>query len=655
MKNSFLTVGILILVIYIFFPWIISSNITGGDWPYYGTGMFDNFHVFAPLWMAQGNSGLGGVNVDFPLYSYLHFTIGFFVNTLHFPWVIVYKFFWFGLFVLFSMVTSSYLYKCVHKETSLWEQMLAGFLYSSNSYILMIVTGGQMGVALAYSLAPLPLAVLIRFFNSRNVFWKNNLVFGLSLAGVTLFDLRIAYLAILICFFYSIFQYFFANNMSLQKIVGYWFIGLFMLVFLEFYWIIPFAFFKLFYVPPGITSSSGFSFFSFATFSDALALLHPNWPENIFGKVYFLRSEFIIYPVFAFANLLFLDAKKQHKLSVFFFVILSLIGAFMAKGINLPFPQINTWVFNHIPGANLFRDPTKYYTLITISYSMLIPFTIKKVVRSDKSLGIQFFSLIVVLITLLFPLRQAYQYKLTGTFVNNSIPQEYIQLADILKGKKEFFRTLWIPDQSRFRFISDTHPMLVANDFFHTTDTTRITAQLKQPQVIQRLQKESIKYLIIPDDTMHEIFIDNRTYALSLRKKLIAKIDALGFKKFFVGNILMYEIPNIKDHIQLASGQKVKVEMLDSAHYRLSIQTNIPTQLIFVENYQPWWKLIVNNLQIPSKKTVDGFNAFDIPAGIYKAELVFLPEDYQKYFYVISLVGLIVVIALVINRISFRA
>ena len=36
----------------------------------------------------------------------------------------------------------------------------------------------------------------------------------------------------------------------------------------------------------------------------ALSLLHPNWPENLFGKVYFLQPEFLILPILAFSAFL---------------------------------------------------------------------------------------------------------------------------------------------------------------------------------------------------------------------------------------------------------------------------------------------------------------------------------------------------------------
>ena len=69
--------------------------------------------------------------------------------------------------------------------------------------------------------------------------------------------------------------------------------------------------------------------------------------------------------------------KKQIR----FFLILSLLGVFLAKGSNEPFGQIYIWLFEHIPGFVMFRDPTKWYMLIAVSYSVLIPYSIYKIVN----------------------------------------------------------------------------------------------------------------------------------------------------------------------------------------------------------------------------------------------------------------------------------
>ena len=127
------------------------------------------------------------------------------------------------------------------------------------------------------------------------------------------------------------------------------------------------------------TSSNSIAFFSFAKFEDAFGLLHPNWPENIFGLTHFMRPEFLLLPFLAFSSLLFVAKENKKNTYVLFFALLALLGAFLAKGVNDPFGGVYLWFFDHVPGFIMFRDPTKWYLLIVLSYSVLIPYTVGKV------------------------------------------------------------------------------------------------------------------------------------------------------------------------------------------------------------------------------------------------------------------------------------
>jgi hypothetical protein len=153
------------------------------------------------------------------------------------------------------------------------------------------------------------------------------------------------------------------------------------------FWILPAllihqnAFTQLGGVTPTIDSVT---YFSFAKFENAISLLHPNWPENIFGKTYFMKPEFLILPLLAFMSIFFVKKEKQNKL-ILYFILLGIFGAFLAKGSQDPFGNIYLWMFQHLPGFFLFRDSTKWYTLVAISYAILIPFSIRSVYKFLKN------------------------------------------------------------------------------------------------------------------------------------------------------------------------------------------------------------------------------------------------------------------------------
>ena len=154
-------------------------------------------------------------------------------------------------------------------------------------------------------------------------------------------------------------------------------------------------------LPPDYGTAGWIGFLSFANFSGTLSLLHPNWPENIFGKTYLLRPEFLILPMLAFSSLLFINHSRVNGLTgskikrlsslinnslitnktILYFNLLALLGAFLAKGSTSPFGQVYLWLFDYLPGMKLFRDPTKFYTLVALSYSVLIPYSLSKIYK----------------------------------------------------------------------------------------------------------------------------------------------------------------------------------------------------------------------------------------------------------------------------------
>src|SRR5207247_1280407 len=87
--------------------------------------------------------------------------------------------------------------------------------------------------------------------------------------------------------------------------------------------------------------------------------------------------EFLVIPIFAYSGLLFLkNAKKPRVLLSFAFI--GLVGAFLAKGANEPFGILYLWLFDHFPGFIMFRDPSKFYLLVAIAYSILITFSLEQ-------------------------------------------------------------------------------------------------------------------------------------------------------------------------------------------------------------------------------------------------------------------------------------
>lgn len=435
-RESDMGIGILVLLLVgiIFFPWFaIWIPLSSGDWPYLFTEQIREF-FWVPearfLWLA-------------PYYQILTKIV---VQNIGIPWEVAEKLLWFFPFIIISVVVS-------YKAFRSW---IAVLVYTTNTYILMIVGGGQMGVSMAYALAPL-------------VFTRISI---LSVAIQAMFDPRITLLTLVAAVV--------IHRPKFKKLLFVTFgAGI-----IHLYWIIPII------QKPEIlqerlaqVSTGILEFLSFATFSQTISLLHPNWPENIFGKVYFMQPEFLLIPILAFLS--FVGNKRKELVP---YGLLAIIGAFLAKGTQDPFGGIYEWLFTYVPGFWLFRDSTKFYLFVALAYAYLIP--------KSKVPAI----LIVFVWALL--IRQALTHELTGTFQPQPIEPEYVALKNLIVTLPEGAPTHWVPAVSRYAFSTATHPALV-------------------------FERTANGLVIVPWDSRGEIFLTDRKYDDELRQKYIASMSAL--------------------------------------------------------------------------------------------------------------------------------
>ncbi|QQG40424.1 MAG: hypothetical protein HYV37_02525 [Candidatus Levyibacteriota bacterium] len=621
------------LIVIVFRNWFLWPEIIGGDWQYLFPEMLRKFSFFPLSWDPANGNGLGGISPIYSLIIYNNFTISI-ATYLHIPWVIVYKIFWFGLFIALSILSSTTLLKSILSNVKYWQLIIGGVIFTSNTYILMIVGGGQMGVALAYSVAPLVLAWFIKIIHNSSFIIHHSFIAGLALGAQVMFDSRIAYITMLAVGVYYVLdtKYYELAKKSIRLAIP---IGIAILLHAS--WILPMFLFRQ--NPFGdlgqsYTGSGMVRFLSFAHFSDALALLHPNWPENLFGKVYFMRPEFLFLSILAYSSLLFL--KKSNR-TIIFFTLLGLLGSFLAKGTNEPFGEVYIWLFEHVPGFVLFRDPTKWYLMIALSYSVLIPFSLLQISRKVSS--VKYLVLAAFLLFWLFLIRPAILGQLGGTFQQHEIPKEYIVLKDFLHDKSEFFRTLWIPRGIRFNYFSNNHLIVALEKLF---GTRYISTETKT-----YLQELGIKYIIVPFDPLGEIFVTNRKYDEEQYKDTIKRLETLSWltRLHGFGRIAVFEVPHPKDRFWLTKNGKISYTMINPVDYDLTISITEPQNLIFSENYNPSWIAQSDGFTAVSSKTSMGLNSFFFDkAGDYHIKVIFAQERYFRIGWVIASITLTIVI-----------
>ena len=467
---------------------------------------------------------------------YYQVTAKLFVEYGNLPWELAERVFWFWPFLAISII-SAYLF------TRSWVGVL---IYVTNTYVLMLVGGGQMGVSMAYAFAPLACKVFIDLCDMANVKIKNIVIGGIVFGLMIMFDPRIFYIltiAYILYVFFSVENLFSVGKIkkNVLKVLYLFIVPIVLAILINLFWILPFL-----QSPLLIETNTGGNelwFFSFADFSHVLSLLHPNWPENIFGKTYFLRPEFLFIPILAFLPLLISfntsSEISREKKRILYFSLLALVGVFLAKGVNAPFGQVNEFIFTTIPGMKLFRDPTKFYLLISLSYAYLIPIslkelsaffieTVKKIKRKTPAYSAVLFCLsIVFLLYWGFTIREAVFGKINGTFLPEPLPTQYKQVKELIQNDSSFYQTLWIPQYQRFGLTTKNHPALSGKEYFHIDNPKDMLEMLNKKEIILRLKQEKIRYIIVPYDAKQEIFLEDRKYDYSQYLKTVKKIQTI--------------------------------------------------------------------------------------------------------------------------------
>ncbi|MBI2028476.1 MAG: hypothetical protein HYT07_02590 [Candidatus Levybacteria bacterium] len=491
---------ILVVILLVYYPWfLINRTLASGDWPYLFKETIQGFSFFPDpsfLWLGP----------------YYQITSKFFVEYLNISWEITERVFWFWMFLGISFFSSRYLSKIILRNSKF--NLLTTLIFLTNSYILMVVGGGQMGVALGYSLSPM---VFGKFILLLQRFSFPNLVSSsLILALQVMFDPRIAYITGIGLALFAIFSLIFSEKKHsiIKSVLAYFFISSIVVFILNYYWILS-------GVSKDLSGSTvnALKYLSFGSFSQSISLLHPNWPENIFGKIYFMRPEFIVLPVFAYFSLFFLNIRKLNK-EILFFAFLGIIGAFLSKGVSEPFGVLYQWAFSNIPLFFLFRDPTKFYILVVLSYSILIPFALEKIGGRFPNLSWVIF--IVFWLVLISP---AFSGKLSGTFKPNFVPSEYSEFKNFLNNDTKYSNVLWMPTHSPFSFFSNTHPILGAS---YLGDM--LFAEKSDFQKLKKIMNDNnVGYVVIPQDSEGRIFMTDRIYDERQYFKALEKMKKIPF------------------------------------------------------------------------------------------------------------------------------
>lgn len=541
----FVVILSVVALVVIYHQWFLNFGILSkGDWGFYFKDSLSTVRIsYFSTWL--GDSSLGRVLIDSgqaPTYA----LYGFFAKFFELPFEISERFIHMWPVVLVAPIGSYLLLSYLFKSKI---GILIGVLfYSFNTYFLTLQTG-HLTLAGSYALFPLIFYLFLRYYDKPSL----RLAAAAALASAIgcAYEPRGIFICIIgmVTYFVFLLAYDYLLNRNAARVFKRFCrllipVGLFLL--LNIYWIIGI-------IASGGGSSStnatGGSLFGseYFTLNYAFTLFHPYWtgsaPESF--VIHTIPLYYWIVPI-----LVLLSACVNRKnIRVLGFVILACMGVLLAKQADLPFSGIYEWLYNNAPGFSAYREASKFYALVAISYSVLLAALFNSI-QYGKGLDIAIKYRRAIITSSAFAIGAIVLTNITpivtnnfGTlFVNRSIPSAEAEVNQIIKDDSDdFFRTLWLPTTTRWGYFNNTKPSesltgLNANRWQKFTTppnndirqkiNNRITATLTSSQYDSFLERSAIKYLIVPSRDIaneNDFFVhfgDDREFYTELLEKI---------------------------------------------------------------------------------------------------------------------------------------
>lgn len=586
--------------------WFFAS----GDAPFFFLEQLQTLSVSPDAWRGQegfGHSALPMLWIDYPfkLITFLLFHLGF-------SWFWIDKFWWTLVFLL-----------CIVGSYRLTKSWIGSLVYSTNTYILLLFDGGQLGVALAYGFFPFVVSSIMKYV-SLNSSLRSAVFLALHLGILMMLDLRFSYIAFV---FFALFLFYSVRKKRFQ-FSSTIFVIPFIVIGLNSFWILPNILAKESLQLSALYESkkSDLSFFSVADFPHALSLLHPNYPDNMFGRVYFFKPEFLLIPILAYSAFFF--SRAWHAT---FFGLLGFLGAFLSKGTREPFGTFYEVLFNYFPGFFLFRDPTKWYVFIAVSYAILLSHFFRKV---SKKIWIGLF-----LLCWIFSLRYVFLGQVNGNISPPSLTEDAVRFKNLLIHDEHFGRVLWLPRRDVFGFHSERHPSVSASMIFSESSVSGILRAFDDPETIPLLRSYGVAYIVIPEDIKRNIFLEDYVFHPELRSQLIEKLDtvpALERKKEFSA-LAVYGLEHTRDRFRI-QGERAHAEMIQEDTWHIRIGRREYERVFHVDMaYDPGWRFMIGKEYLSPFRSDMNFMYFILPPGDEDfGVLMYLPSRWARFGLVMS-------------------
>jgi hypothetical protein len=561
---------------------------------------------------------------------------------------------------------------------------VSSLFYLFNPYSMsQIWSRGIYAQFFAFALVPAFLYLYIRGLKSKNVIY-------ISLAILTSFILSSAYVVItnVIVLWIPVLLYlviFLFDNREKKRLQLY---SLLYTAILLIFWGLSNSWWLL----PTISTASS-AYYHFLTGANNLDSLRgmsqmyfkPQWVIRLYqGFIFFLSNAYDnayshlsfrllgwLTPLVAFCSVVYL---KTHK-TLWFVILLWIIGFSFSIGTNLPTGAIFTWFFTNFQFLQAFRNPyEKAGLLLMLPYSILFSFGWSWIFKKSRIVALAI--LIGVCGVLVWPMW-------TGRVLNAwvKVPKYYKEADSWISSQNGDFKIIQMPlvagdgvrydwqntyqgiEPSEFLFtISSIGRNVAFNKIYYNIllqrfgifspgsfgpDPDTSLSEFRSKELWEELVKLGVRFIVF-----HRDYDQNTVQSNSLNtKENLEQEKNIKYLRTY-GKLDIYEVLTPQPTNRLYSpNTKLETTKLSVDLYKVKIINATESAIInLLDLYDPDWELYIDNQKVSTHNTVLGYaNGWILnKTGDYEATVRYSPQDYVWLGWKVSLATLILVFICII-------
>lgn len=508
----------------VFHAWLKPGLLLGADWV---RRVPDEMYWYWPwphVWNPAQQMGESNAMYlsSFPIFSLMGLA-----SHLGVSWNVIERIFFFWPYLAISAISP---YAFAFRLTrSPYGAAVAASFFTVNTWIIMATERGAIPSIFAAALVPLFLVLVIRFIETPSP--RCGLGLGLFLTMILIFDLRYVYIGLFFGCVLAAEQLVRDRSLlRLRRALPGIAVAMATALITNLFWIIPqFAEFSSagagygsvsdyilnsHYMTPAHAVSAFAVFYHWVASNNPFAPAAPDW-------------YFFLIPVAVFISLAAVWRRKW----VFSLAVGAAVSVLLCSGPSFPLQSVNVWIFTHVPGMSLFRDVTKWMSLLEITYGTIIAYAVARAAAWLRLKTSHRGRLALVALPVAFVaayallMNDSYNPMRYRVFATYHMHKDVVALENFLENQPGYYRTLVFPrDIEPLRAVMG-HPYVEGLQFENSqpTDGFRylnpewdsLYGLFSAPFAADLLRSINVKYVVVPydyDKVIYEAAISNWSY-----------------------------------------------------------------------------------------------------------------------------------------------